>query len=392
VSTKPGRVVPPLLRGGIIALTLAAGYGVCAADVQATVRLAYNAGPAGRSLLETGMKVNVSHVDVNYATRWNEGGGTRALTWRYSVSGGFAPGYAGVVQSEVSADRQSAELWVNMARSRLAAEIEDQTRRDGIQVTFVDREHTREIVREKDLGNAGLAETPAGRRPKMLDIDAKIYAQIDIDVKLETGVRKTIQGLAAGYVPWGWRAWGHVYAGDRQKIRRIITFQARFTIEDAKTGRIWALHEASWQPVDTEKPGVFFGADKNPIDFRQPDEVLVLAFFEREIPNFVAKLVPVEQSVEVTVAASKHKACVAGVQALAGGRYPEARTSFEAAVHEHADDHRAWFGAGVTHEALGNLAEAERSYRQALLLAGNKAPPEYPLALERIQRRAEKTH
>jgi|GEM_PF-5571942 len=371
-STRSG--TGSIVAAAIVAAGALGFVDTCSADHAAVVRLSYATRPAGGGILESGLKLNVSHVDASWTTRWNEGGAWRRLTWTYSLIHGYSPMFVGVASTEVSFDNRAADLWVNMARSRLQAAISRNADRNGIELTFVDRDHTADIVREKDMEDAGIVDAPppGRRRAKVLDVDAKFYGKVDIDVKIETGTRKTIQGISAWYRPCGWRFGASVRTGEKQKIRRIITINAEFRMEDSKTGRIWAQHQSSVQPIDTEKPGVFFSSSRHRIDFDQPDKQIVMAFLEHEIDAFVAKLTPTQASIDVIVESSSDKDCRRGVDALSAGDHRQARSFFEAAIRDDADDHRALFGAGVACEILGDLRAAEQHYKMAVLEGGDK--------------------
>jgi hypothetical protein len=292
-------------------------------------------------------------------------------------------------------DSQPPQLWVNMARSRLQSGIAEAARRQGIQLTFVDRDHIPDIAREKDYQKIDIVEPPKAsvRKVKVLDVDAKIYGTIDVDIQFETGSRKTIQDIYIGsawHDCFGWHGYisPHVGVEGRQKIRRIITINAGFRMEDGKTGEIYAQHQSALQPIDTARPHVFFGSDKHPIDLKEPDEQIVMGFIHQEVDRFVAKLVPVETPVDVMVVSSKHDDCIRGVQALGGGDYATARAAFDKALNRYKDDHQARFGAGVACEASGDMTKAAEYYRLAIERTAGKPAPEYHAALDRLNRRA----
>ena len=340
---------------------------------------------ADPKLLYDGVRLNVAVAEVRWKVHWNSGPREQVLVWRYTRTGGFAP-VSVESTTRIEFDRRSAELWMTRARALLVSELQKAARAAGVRVIVVDRQHLSRRLDERDLGDVGIIdEGPGPRRSQELGIDGHIYARIDVDVKIETGTRKTIQGIHFGYVPCGWRVFGHVHTGSRQKIRRIITFAAEFTLEDARTGRIWVSHAPSWQPIDTRKPGLLFGSDKRPIDFDQPDEALILAFIDHEIPNFIARLLPVTHTVYVEVISSTDDDCRRGVELLAAGRYAEARRAFLAAIEDERDDDRAWFGLGIAAEALGDRREAARCYAQAHRYGDAKERPQYRAALLRVR-------
>jgi hypothetical protein len=369
------------------------GNACSAGQERATVRLQSASEPRQDAVLESGLRINVSHVDATWKSRWNEGGGERVLTWTYAVQTGFAPHLVGIRQ-QTSFDNKAAELWVNLARSRLQGGIQDRAGHAGIKLVFVDRDNIKDIVRESDLGGAGITEEirPTRAKVKVLDVDAKVYGKIDVDVKIETGTRNTVQSIWGGfarhyYWPYGWHAWGGVGFGERQKIRRIITVGASFMLEDAKTGEIYVQHQSAAQPIDTAKPGVFFGSNKHPIDLKQPDEQIVMAFLEQEVDRFVDRLVPGPSTLDVIVVSSSHGDCKRGVKALAVGDYAAARAAFEASLHDHSEDHQACFGAGVACEALGDYGRAAEYYHLAIEKVGGKPAPEYHAGHDRVGRR-----
>lgn len=368
-------------------IVLLVAVGVAQADERAVVTITYTDG--GDPILESGLKINVSHVDVKWNTRWNSEHGLRRIVWYYTWRRGYR--VEGYRSAEISYESSNAELWVNKVRSTLAAEIDDQARRQGIELVMVDRDRVANRLDEQDLTVAGIAESgTGGERPKMLDVDAKIYGELHVDVKLETGDRTTIDSLRTWYRPFGWRIGAHVGLGKKQKIRRIMTLQAKFELQDAKTGRVWVTHASGEQTLDTEKPSRFFGSSKHRIDFEQPDEEIAAAFFEIATMDFLAKLLPVERSVEVVVESSRHDECEAGVAALRAREFKAALAHFREAVRKREDDHAAHFGAGVAREALGHLTAAERHYRDALRFADEEDVRGYRVALQRVEQRIKK--
>lgn len=370
--------------GAILALAGGAAVGPARAGgrVRAVVPLTVRSEDPG--LLYDGVRLNVALAEVVWKVHFNSGPGEQVLTWRYTRTGGFAP-VSVERTTRIEFDRRSAELWITRARALLVSRLQQAARAAGVRLIVVDRRHLPRRLGERDLGTVGIVnDGPRPARSQELPIDGHIYARIDVDVKLETGSRTTIQGIHFGYIPCGWHFYGHVHTGRRQKIRRTITFAAEFTLEDARTGRIWASHAASWQPIDTRKPGLLFGSDKHPIDFDQPDEALILAFIDHEVPNFIARLLPVTRTIEVEVISSKNDDCRRGVRLLAAGDYAAARQAFLAAIADERDDDRAWFGLGVAAEALGDRHEAARCYAQAHHYGDAKERPHYRAALLRV--------
>jgi hypothetical protein len=349
---------------GIVAMPF--GRATWAEDPIASVTLTHPSAPSA-GLLESGMRINVSHINVNWNTRWNERGGTRVLRWYYDYRRGYRSYVAGIIASDVGFDDGSAGLWVNQARGDLEASIQSAARHAGIQLVLVDRTHVADRLNESDLEIAEVVESPPmRRRVKSLPADAKIYADIDIDINVQTGSETTISGIYSWYRPCGWRWHSRIDFSRRRSIRRIITFQATFTLEDARTGQIWTTHAASWQPIDTERPSALFGSDKGLIDFNQPDDVLVMQFLNREVANFVAKLVPSPTSIAIRVPSSSDADCKRGVRLLAAGSYADAYRALCQAIGDDHDDDRAHFAAGVACEKLGDWRLARSHYRAAL--------------------------
>jgi len=351
--------------------------------VQVLVPLTVRSADPG--LLYDGVRLNVALAEVNWKVHFNSGPREQVLTWRYSRTGGFVP-LTVESTTRIEFDRRSAELWMTRARALLVSRPQRAARAAGVRLTVVDRRHLPRRLDERELGAVGITDDgPRPVGPQELPIDGHIYARIDVDVKIETGTRKTIQAIHFGYVPCGWRFYGHVHTGRRQKIRRIITFAAEFTLEDARTGRIWTSHAASWQPIDTRRPRLLFGSDQHPIDFDEPDEALILKFIDHEVPNFIARLLPITRTIRVEVVSSKNDDCRRGVRLLGAGEYAAAREALLAAVADERDDDRAWFALGVVAEALGNRAEAARCYEQAHRHGDAHERPQYRAALLRVR-------
>lgn len=59
----------------------------------------------------------------------------------------------------------------------------------------------------------------------------------------------------------------------------------------------------------------------------------------------------------------------AAAEALAAGRFEEAKTAYESILSEHPNRAAAWRGLGLVRARLGRLDEAERALRRALELA-----------------------
>lgn len=385
-------MIKPTARGifvrGLAAVVLMASFNleVWADDDYAMVEVRQTSSTAG--ILEDGLKVNVSHVDVSWNTHWTVSGTRYAVSWYYTRYGGWRTHYVAVPRHEVLIDSSSAALWVNKARSDLEVGLKDQAKQNGINLVLVDQSHIAQRLDERDLEVAGITESsPRRRKTKQLSPDLKIYADVKIDVKLETGTRNTVSGIFSVYRFCGWRYRTRVNIAPRQKIRRVITFSANFTAEDTRTGEIWVSHAASWQPVDTANPGRFFGSSKHTIDFAQTDDQLIMAFFNREVPNFIAKLTPMQRTVSIYVEASGDRDCKRGVSRLRVHDYRGALAAFQAAIVDDDDDEKALFGAGVAAEKIGDATLAAAYYQQAIEHGDQEDLAKYRAALARVSQR-----
>jgi hypothetical protein len=339
-------------------------------------------------VLEDKMKVAVEGVKVDWNTHWN-GDGTRLAyqwKWDYEANDPYWGDRTGSTKGEATTERKAAEVWTSMVQGDLASCVKDTAAKAKINLVLVDRKHIQSKITGQDLGNAGITEITPAQDVKILAPDARIFAKISMDVKYETGTKATIQSILVHY--WGHGNVGsHVGFGDRQKIRRTITFQADIQLVDAATGEVFVNHSSSWQPIDTKEPFILFGCDKNPIDFDQPDEQIARSLLQLEIRNFVARLMPMEQDVTVAVEASHNEECRLGLGKLDQGDYTGALEQFRAAMAKDAKDHKACFGAGIASEEAGDMDSAASFYQQAKVLAGKKAPPKYEDAIRRIEER-----
>lgn len=294
---------------------------------------------------------------------------TAAVSFSYVVEKekGLPPGMKTIAIMPAKVGETTDPKWSELCTTVVAALINESRSKFGTEVTVTERRDTKAVFEEADLAAAGMSTKKGGSGGELIGADGYLLSNINVKVEKHVGKQRTLSGLdIAGFG-------GHRYGGGRvnaeteevETVTRNMTVQTEFKLVDSGNGRVWEhFSPKTYRATDRTKASPIFGSSKTEAELTPQDQIIgsLVEFGARE---FVSKLMPCRVDVETEVESSGNKNCAEGVRLLRAEAYREAISSFQAAMGENPNDHRAAFGAGVACEASGQYESALKYYKQA---------------------------
>ena len=306
------------------------------------------------------------------------------ISYTLEPSKGLPAGLTTVAIMPAELGEATDPKWSDISSDMLTKAIESSRDEYGVALRVADRAETRKVFDESDLAASGLTDGGASSQAQLLGVQGFVVSKINIKETIDRGTATTISGFSfdGGGTNNAGGGGFDVDTREVEKVKKTVAVQAVFKLVDARTAETWTIHEESDLNVEETSPGIFFGSGEGEAGLVPTDQIAEQVI-RRGITNFVNKLVPCTVSYEVKVKSDDTPTCAAGVQLLRGDMFAEALDSFKQAIAEDPEDHRAYFGAGVACEALGETEEALQFYRRANAV---KDKDEYQAAKERLDR------
>lgn len=293
----------------------------------------------------------VAHVTVSHVTK-----PTRSLPKGLNT--------IAVLDSATTDDAEAK--WSKIAANMISGLLDQAAKTGGSTLKVADRQNLAKVMAESDLEIAGLVQGPqVAQAVKVLKVDGLIVSAINVKVEKHVGRKRTITGTDIISSPYSRRPF---QTETVEKVTRNITVQCTFRLLD-RTNKVLFDHVSPvLRKTDETEPSPFFGSDRTEAELTPRDKIIG-ELVEREVRQFIGTFLPVTVEETVDVYASKNDACKAGVRMLAAGEYDEAIAMFKQAIaaSEGGQDKYATFGLGAAYEAKGNLEEALKHYRSAVM-------------------------
>ena len=276
------------------------------------------------------------------------------------------------VKVDGSEDDDRAKKWATISANRMESLIQDAAKKYGSPIQIASRRQTKQVMAEKDLMMAGLAEGgAAAQAAKLLNVQAIIGCQLDVRVEVKKSESTThdITSLFGG----GGRGWGYgggtMSARDASAIARNITVQCKYNMIDAANGEAIFDYTRMFCKMDSKKPSPFFGRSKGEADLDPVDEYIGELVLQG-MTEFVSKFVPCEVTYSYELASRSGEGSADGILALRADDYERAVSLFQAALADDPKDHRSVFALGVTSELTGDWDGALTYYRRSVGMPG----------------------
>jgi hypothetical protein len=272
--------------------------------------------------------------------------------------------------------------WQEMSVELMSHLINESRTEYGTDIRVEERTNLEPIFEEQDLVDAGLA-TRRGD-VSLGGVEGFILSNINVKVDTKRGKQRTVSGLDIAAIAGG--NWGggrtNIETEEVETVTRNLTVQTSFKLVDASTGQVWhQLSPSPFQSTERTEASPFFGSSQTEAELTPTDRIIG-TLVERGARRFVSQLMKTKISVMTEIASSSNESCMQGVRMLRVGDWGTALMAFQVALQESGKDHAAAFGAGLASEAMGKFDQAERYYRQAGAIRGNR---EYLEALERVR-------
>ncbi len=309
---------------------------------------------------------------------------TVGFSYVVAAEKGLPPGMDTIAIMPAQVGETTDPKWSDMSVTVLQSLINESRNRFGTNVTVTERRDTQAVFDEADLAAAGMSTRSGGAGGQLIGAQGYLLSNINVKVETHTGKQRTLSGLSLN--GWGGHGWGgggtDIRTSEVETVSRNMTVQTSFKLVDSGDGKVWEYFSPrTYRATDRTKASPIFGSSKTEAELTPQDEI-VGALVERGAREFVSTLMPCRIDVEAEVRSSSNKNCIQGVRWLRAESYREALASFQAAIAEKPDDHRAAFGAGVASEALGNYDRALSYYKQA---CAGQDDPNYVEARDRVK-------
>jgi len=261
--------------------------------------------------------------------------------------------------------------WGDIASDRLAAALDAYNRKFN-RYELVDRKRLRAILDEQDLQLAMTDAASVGRVGKIANVHAMIYGNVKVTTRDQRATRMGFDPLR--------RTTKTIHY-----TRRYCLAVVNFTMDDITTGKTLAAVPAT-RDYDSEKDkkasksiskALGFGGSQAP-----PADQVVSHLIDECVADFLSKISPHEVVVTEKLQRGASEVVRTGNKLAAAGEYAEALECYQSAIELNGADHGALFNAGLMHEALGKLTEAERFYDRA---CGIKPKENYIFARKRVR-------
>ena len=284
---------------------------------------------------------------------------------------------------EGSSGEFDEQKWSKMTADIVQYYLEEAAEKHNIPLKLIDREHLKMAQGEKDLASAGVTDKgDALGSAQFKGASAIITSKVTVKVDKQAGKKKRINPLSV--VGGALNRGSGIHSEEVEEESRNITVNAQFQLKDPATNDIIVSHNAPpTQEFTNAKASPFFGSGKTEANMT-PRDTVIGGMIEKDVQDFLAKIVPVEIKAEVKVEPSRHSDCVKGVEALVIEDYQTALDHFKKSISKHDKDEESYFGAGVASEKLGKMEDAKRYYKIAQSLDSKR--PEYNAAVARISR------
>ncbi len=334
----------------------------------------------------TPLKICVLKVDVKWVGPAQGGGYSGQTVWTYSSTDGQFKIEANTASQAIAS--QSLQLWENAIQSQISELLEERATALGKTIHLVSRNELDAYLRERDLKLADIVDGDSlSDKARLLDIDLYLLGDIDGQTTVRQAQKSSIWGKIAGFFLGGY--FGHEMGRPKRQVARTITFAGHLKAQDAKTAKVWLLHDITTQKIEDKKPH-FWEDDQDVIDLI-PEEQVIKDKLDFQVHSFVGRMLPTPQNIRYTVRSSRNADSVEGVRWQELGNDTKALEAFERAIVTNPRDHRSLFGAGVACERMGELGKAATYYEQAHVNSSGKTDEngegQYRLAHERVTQR-----
>ncbi len=258
--------------------------------------------------------------------------------------------------AEFTGQTALAKKWGRVASDRLEAELDAHNRKYK-RYELVDRKRLKKIMDDRDLALYIDNSASAGKVGKLAGVDAMIYGNVTVAAS-DDRVSKPAFDLRTQSMKTVYYTKRHVIAA------------ANFTLNDTGTGKTLTTVSATHE-YDSEKDksksksqGIKHALGIHGDALAPTNEVINL-LIDRCVADFIAKISPHVETASEKLKRSRSQRVATGNKLAAAGEYDEALACYQAAMQESPDDHAAVFNAGVMHELLGHLKQAEAHYDKA---------------------------
>jgi tetratricopeptide (TPR) repeat protein len=281
--------------------------------------------------------------------------------------------------AEFGGKSKDDKYWGDIASDRLAAELETYNRKFD-RYELVDRKRLKAVLDERDLQLAVSDTATAGQAGKIANVNAMIYGSVSVTIRNEQVAGTTVNPISRSVSP-------------TTHTRRYCIATVNFTMDDIDTGKTLATASPS-REYDSDKPAegrqgsggspILSGA-KNVMGFNSeppPAEKIVSDLIDQCVYEFLSKISPHEIVVKEPLLKGKSDQVKVGNTLAAAKDYAQALEAYLEATRLNADDHQAYFNAGLMYEATGKLDEAAGMYAKAFQI---KPTEQYALARKRAQ-------